>query len=262
MSRPLCVLSIAGMDSGGGAGILADARAITAAGVFPIAAVTAVTAQNLHGVRAWEPTPIRLLEAQIEALWEDFEIAAIKTGLLGSAEAVRSVARVISRHRARAPLVVDPVLGSTSGTRFLDAAGIAALKRDLIPLCALLTPNWPEAEALTGLPVRSPAEAAAAARRLVADGCAAVLVKGGHGKARVVSDVLVSASGKETCFEGKRINTRNTHGAGCLLSAGIAAHLALGLALPKAVAGARRQLRGWLRRNRKRDWGGRGPAFV
>lgn len=241
--------------------MLADVRVIAAAGVFPVAAVTAVTAQNLRGVRAWEAVPLRLLEAQIEALWEDFDIAAIKTGLLPSAEAVRAVARVISRRRARAPLVVDPVLGSTSGTRFLDAAGVAALKRDLIPLSALLTPNWPEAGLLTGLPVRNLAEAAEAARRLVADGCRAVLVKGGHGKGPRATDVLVTASGKETHFESKRVNTPNTHGTGCALSAGIAAQLARGLPLARAIRRARRRLLLALRANRKLDWGGRGPVL-
>lgn len=262
MKPPICVLSIAGIDSGGGAGVVADAQVIRAAGAHPVAAVTVVTAQNLHGVKAWEAVPVRLLEAQIEAIWEDFEIGAVKTGLLPSAEAVRAVARVLSRRRARAPLVIDPVLGSTSGTVFLDAAAVAALKRDLIPLGALLTPNWPEASALTGLPVRTVAEAAEAGRRLVAEGCRAVLVKGGHGKGPKATDVLVTAAGKETRFESKRVTTANTHGTGCALSAGIAAQLAHGAPLARAIRRARRYLLLALKRNRKLDWGGRGPVFA
>jgi hydroxymethylpyrimidine/phosphomethylpyrimidine kinase len=260
MKKPICVLTIAGADSGGGAGVLADSRTIAATGAHPVMAITAVTAQNLHGVRTWDAMPHKLIEAQIEALWEDFDIQAIKTGLLPGPEAIRAVARAIGRHRMRAPLVVDPVMGATTGARFLDAAGIAALKRDLMPLSALLTPNWPEAQALTGLQVRTADEAAAAAQRLVAEGWRAVLVKGGHGEGKVVTDVLVTMKGKEVRFSGRRILTENTHGTGCVLSAAIAAHLALGDPLPKAIARSRRSLRAALRGNRKLTWGGRGPV--
>jgi hydroxymethylpyrimidine/phosphomethylpyrimidine kinase len=258
--RPPCVLTIAGSDSGAGAGLQADARTIGALGGYAATVVTTVTAQNARGVRAWSPVPAALITAQIDAVLDGLPVAAIKTGLLTGA-AVRAVARALARRPDR-PLVVDPVLQSTSGTRFLHGRGLRALQRELLPRAALVTPNWPEAAVLTGRPVRSAAEAEAAARRMIAAGCRAVLVKGGHGRGPLVRDCLVTADGRTRWFAGPRIKTKNTHGTGCVLSAAIAFELARGRPLPAAVAAARRFLRASLRRHRGLRLGpGRGPAF-
>lgn len=253
------VLTIAGFDGGGGAGVLADARAIQGVGARAVAVVTAVTAQNLHEVRGVEPVAPRMIAEQIAALADDFEIAAVKVGLLPGAEAVKAVARALARMRP-VPIVVDPVLGSTSGTRFLDPKGMLALKGELFPLATVITPNWPEAAALTGRKVGSVAEAEWAATTLLNLGCSAVLVKGGHAAGKVLTDVLVGQAGA-TRMMGTRIKTQNTHGTGCVLAAAIAANLAAGRPLGKAVAAGRSFLRGALKAGRKADWGGRGPAL-
>jgi hydroxymethylpyrimidine/phosphomethylpyrimidine kinase len=257
----LPVLTIAGSDSGAGAGVQADARTIHALGGFACMAITAVTAQNTRGVRTWRAEPPALLAAQLEAVLSDLPIAAIKTGLLPGAAAVRVVARALANF-PRLPLVVDPVIGSTSGTRFLDAAGLRMLRRDLLPRATLVTPNWPELSALTGaaLPDYSAAEAAAQALARAA-GCA-VLVKGGHAPDRKFSrDCLVTREGRVRWFSSPRIVTRNTHGTGCVLSAAIATRLACGDELERAIVSARTFLQRSLRANRRANWGGAGPAF-
>lgn len=260
MKPPRCVLTIAGSDSGAGAGVQADARTIHALGGYACTAITAVTAQNTRGVQRWSAVAPALLAAQIEAVLGDLPVAAIKTGLLPGAAAVRAVAKALAQH-PRIPLVVDPVLGATSGTRFLDAAGLRALKKDLLPRAALVTPNWPEAAALTGRPVRTLAEAAAAARALTAHGCA-VLVKGGHAPGGVCRDCLATPDGRVRWFASPRVATRNTHGTGCVLSAAIAAELARGRALAAAVKKAREFLHRALRAGRFVQWGrGAGAAF-
>lgn len=252
------VLTIAGSDSGAGAGVQADARTIEALGGFAVMAITAITAQNLHGVRSWQPVAPRLLAAQLDAVFEDFTVGAVKTGLLPGAAAIRAVRDRLAKRRL--PLVVDPVIGSTTGTRFLSPSAIKTLRAELFPLATLVTPNWPEAALLTGLPVTSLAEAEQAGQRLLEQGCAAVLVKGGHGTGRQVCDVLVSANGGRWLYASERVATKNTHGTGCTLSAAIATRLAQGDNLPAAVGAARRYLVRVLRRNRTLRWGGRGPV--
>ncbi len=261
--RPPVVLTIAGSDSGGGAGIQADARAIQAAGGFACTAITAITAQNTRGITRWKPVSPALLAGQIDAVLSDLPVDALKTGLLPGAAAVRAVAAVLKRHPLRS-LVVDPVIGSTSGTRFLDPAGLRALRRYLFPLATLLTPNWPEAAALTGLPVTDDKKAEAAARALADDAGCAVLLKGGHGPdPGRCTDLLITPDGAPPLrFRGPRIKTSNTHGTGCTLSAAIAAGLARGQTLPEAVAAARGLLRAGLAAGRRLRWGaGAGPAF-
>ena len=261
---PPVVLTIAGSDSGAGAGIQADARAIHALGGFACTALTALTAQNTRGVAHWEPVAPALLAAQIDAVLSDLPVTALKTGLLPGAATVRAVAAALARHPRR-PLVIDPVIGSTSGTRFLDAAGLRALRRHLFPLATLLTPNWPEAAALTGRPVTNDGEAEAAARALADGAGCAVLLKGGHGPdARRCTDLLLTPGAAVLLrFSAPRIKTSNTHGTGCALSAAIAAGLARGNALPEAVAAARGLLRAGLQDGRRLHWGaGAGPAFV
>src|SRR5580658_9787955 len=177
LSTP-CVLVVGGSDSGGGAGVQADARTIHALGGYASAAITAVTAQNGRGVAAWRAMPARLVARQMEAVFAGCEVAAVKTGLLTGAGVVRAVAAALA-WRPDAPLVIDPLIASTSGTRFLSRAGVAALRLELLPRAALVTPNWAEAAELSGLPVRTRAEAERAARSLLRAGCRAVLVKGG-----------------------------------------------------------------------------------
>jgi hydroxymethylpyrimidine/phosphomethylpyrimidine kinase len=261
VKAPPCILTLAGSDSGGGAGLQADARTIQALGGYAVTAVTAVTAQNGAGLTAWKAVAPGLITAQIRAVAAGFDLAALKTGLLPGAAAVRAVVAEVRRH-PRLPLVVDPVLGSTSGTRFLPAPALRELRESLLPLATLVTPNWPEAAELGGHPVRTSAEAAEAGLRLAERFGCAVLVKGGHGPGRLCRDWLVLRTGALRAFEGPRIATGNTHGTGCVLSAAIATGLAHGLDLEAAVMGARRFLQRQLTAGRRVRWRlGAGPAF-
>jgi hydroxymethylpyrimidine/phosphomethylpyrimidine kinase len=262
MKTPPCVLTIAGSDSGAGAGIQADARTIHALGGYACTAITAITAQNTRGVAAWRAEPPAMITAQIEAVLADFDVRAIKTGLLPGAGVVEAIARVLATRR-EIPLVVDPVIGSTSGTRFLDDAGLRALKKSLLARATLMTPNWPEAVVLAGRRINSFAEAEAAAKLLAAEFNCAVLVKGGHAPEKnLCRDVLVTRNGRVRWFESSRVATRNTHGTGCVLSAAIATGLAQGESIEAAIARARIFLHRALRAGRKTDWGGAGPAFA
>jgi hydroxymethylpyrimidine/phosphomethylpyrimidine kinase len=259
--KPVCVLTIAGSDSGAGAGVQADARTIHALGGYALTAITAVTAQNTRGLAAWRAMPPALVTAQAKAVLDDFSVGAVKTGLLPGAATVRAVKAALARY-PRLPLVVDPVLGSTSGTRFLDTAGIRALKRELLPRATVVTPNWPETEALTGVRVRTHEDAETAARQLMDECGGAVLVKGGHAPGGVCRDCLVTVDGRVRWLESPRIKTSNTHGTGCVLSAAIATHLADGQKIESAVARAHEFLWRSLRTGRKIRWGsGAGPAL-
>ena len=261
MKTPPCVLTIAGSDSGAGAGAQADARTIHAMGGYALTALTAITAQNTRGVQRWSPLPAEMLAAQLTSVFDDFAVSAVKTGLLPGAAAVRTVAAALARY-PRVPLVVDPVIGSTSGTRFLSAAGLRILKNELLPRATLATPNWPEAEALSGRSVRMFAEAEAAGRDLALRYHCAVLVKGGHAPGSTCRDCLILPDGNAHWFVSRRIATRNTHGTGCVLSAAIATELARGRPLLAAVKSARKLLQRALRNGRNERWGqGAGPAF-
>ena len=261
MKSPPCVLTIAGSDSGAGAGLQADSRTIHALGGYALTAITAVTAQNSRTVTAWLPVSPYLLSAQIAAVAEDFSVRAIKTGLLPGTAAVRAAATALAT-LPDIPLVIDPVIGSTSGTRFLSDSGVRALKKDLLPRATLVTPNWPEAALLTGLPVTTFAEAETAANHLLKTGCAAVLVKGGHAPGLLCRDILVTAYGRTRFFESPRIATRNTHGTGCVLSAAIATGLAHGQPLATAITRAHEFLQRSLSAHRRIKLGaGAGPAF-
>jgi hydroxymethylpyrimidine/phosphomethylpyrimidine kinase len=255
------VLTIGGSDSGSGAGIQSDTRTIQALGGYTLTVVTAITAQNTRGVQRWSPVAPALLRAQLDSVLGDFKIAAIKTGLIPGATAVRAISSALSNLR-RIPLVVDPVIGSTSGTRFLPAAALKLLKRELLPRATLVTPNWPEATALTGRTIRTHRDAQIAALALVEECGCAVLLKGGHGPADAdCRDCLVLPDGRMRWFSSPRVKTRNTHGTGCVLSATIATELAHGKSLEAAVQRARAFLLRSLRRLRDEDWGGAGPAF-
>ena len=227
-------LTIAGSDSGGGAGIQADLKTFHQFGVFGTSAITAVTAQNTVGVVAWESVSPSLVARQIDALAADLAPAAVKTGMLGSAEIVRQVAERIARHRLP-NYVLDPVMVATSGDRLLDRDAETLIARQLAPLALLVTPNLNEAEILVEQPVRTPGQMELAARAIIAMGARAALVKGGHlSDPATVVDVLVH-NGTVRRFTHERIDTTSTHGTGCTLSAAIAAGLALGRSLERAV---------------------------
>jgi hydroxymethylpyrimidine/phosphomethylpyrimidine kinase len=227
-------LTIAGSDSGGGAGIQADLKTFQQFGVFGTSVVVALTAQNTRGVRAVEVVPEAMVSAQLTALAEDLPPAALKTGMLAEAALVRRVARTI-RENEWAPLVVDPVIVSTSGTRLLTTEAEEVLREDLLPLAALVTPNLDEAAILTGRVVHDTATMERAGASLLRFGAGAALIKGGHLAGDTIIDVLVTPAGVRH-FARPRIDTRSLHGTGCTLSAAITAGLALGRPLETAVA--------------------------
>jgi len=229
-------LTIAGSDSGGGAGIQADLKTFQAFGVFGTSALTAVTAQNTMGVQAIHPIPTEIVRAQIDSVAADLRPAGLKSGMLATAELVQAVAEAIRDHRL-INYVMDPVMVATSGDRLLARDAEAALASELIPLATLVTPNLHEARILTGRTVRTLEEMRVAARALVEMGAGAALVKGGHleeqGEGGVVD--LLWDGRREFTWERKRVDTPHTHGTGCTLSAAAAAGLAQGLPLPEAV---------------------------
>jgi hydroxymethylpyrimidine/phosphomethylpyrimidine kinase len=242
-SASSAVLSIAGSDSGGASGVQADLKTCAAFGVHGLSAITAVTAQNLRSVKSVYNVPAREVELQIAALFDDFDIGAVKIGMLGSAANVSAVARTLQRVRAR-NIVIDPVFVSSSGTALLSARGVAALRKELIPLAVLLTPNLPECRELLGRSVREE-RAKEAASALLALGSGAVLLKGGHGRRDAVRDVLASG-GDVFEFSHPRLPLR-ARGTGCVLSAAIACGLAQGKPLLAAVDTAEKFLQQALR---------------
>jgi hydroxymethylpyrimidine/phosphomethylpyrimidine kinase len=236
------VLSIAGSDSGGGAGIQADLKTFSALGCFGMTAITALTAQNTQGVRAIHGVPPEMLRDQIDAVVEDIGVHAVKIGMLHSPEIVETVAAAIDRH-ALPHVVLDPVMVATSGAVLIDSPAIAVLVRELFKRAVLVTPNLDEASLLVGRTLTSEADMQAAASELLVRGAHAVLLKGGHLQGDVVSDLLVTAAGHVHWMRAPRIATPNTHGTGCTLSSAIAAHLALGMGLVDAVEAARLYVR-------------------
>jgi hydroxymethylpyrimidine/phosphomethylpyrimidine kinase len=234
------VLIIAGSDSGGGAGIQADIKTVTMLGGYAATAVTAVTVQNSLGVSAVHPIPVVIIEAQARAVLEDIGGDAIKTGMLGDVTTVEAVARLLADY-PDIPAVIDPVMVAKGGASLLADTAVAAMRDLLIPRAALLTPNAPEAAALTGLTVETPDDLRRAGHALLALGAKAVLMKGGHiGEGRAgeaLIDILMTPDG-ETLFEGLRVDTRHTHGTGCTLASACAAGLAQGETLSSAVENA------------------------
>jgi hydroxymethylpyrimidine/phosphomethylpyrimidine kinase len=239
------VLSIAGSDSGGGAGIQADLKTFSALGCFGMTAITALTAQNTMGVRAIHRVPPDMLAQQIDAVVEDIGVDAVKIGMLHAADVVHAVSLAIARHQLTR-VVFDPVMVATSGAVLIDDAAIAVLVKELFPIADLITPNLDEAGLLVGRPLDSEADMESAATQLLAMGSKAVLIKGGHLQGDLVADLLAHASGERTWMRDSRIQTPNTHGTGCTLSSAIAAFLALGLDLSEAVQSARDFIRGAL----------------
>jgi len=238
-------LTIAGSDSGGGAGIQADLKTFAAHGVFGTSAITAVTAQNTLGVTAWQAMPADLVTAQIEAVAADFDLRAVKVGMLATAAIVEAVSATIVELDLP-DVVVDPVMVATGGDRLLEEDAIEAIKRELMPHTRVLTPNVPEAEALSGMGIASVDDMRSAARRILASGPRVVLVKGGHLRGSESVDVVVTA---HDSFELRRprVESTSTHGTGCTLSSAIAANLALGLELQPALERAREYVDGAIR---------------
>jgi len=239
--RPI-VLAIAGSDPCGGAGIQGDSRAIEACGGWAATAITAVTWQNSRGVRGFEALAPAAIRAQLDAVLDDLDVAAVKSGMLPSAGAVEAVAAALARLPAERPYVLDPVLAASDGSELCPAAAREALIALLLPRAAVITPNAREAEALAGLPVNGADDAEAAGRRLLARGARAVLVKGGHGggrdEERECTDVLVEPAGTRL-FRAARVEPREAHGTGCCLASALATLLARGQTLHGAVEQAK-----------------------
>ena len=231
------VLIIAGSDSGGGAGIQADIKAVTMMGSFAMTAVTAITVQNTIGVFDVHPIPIKTIKDQITCVLDDIGADCVKTGMLGSVEVVEAIAQTLSNY-AQISRVIDPVMIAKGGHALLEAKAIDAVKSCLIPNAFLLTPNTPEAEKLTGLAVENLDGQRRAAEKILRFGAHAVLVKGGHIDGASFTDLLATTNG-ETFFEAKRIDSSSTHGTGCTLASAIAGLVAQGVELEAAIARAR-----------------------
>jgi len=232
------VLIVAGSDSGGGAGIQADIKSVTALGGFAMTAVTALTAQNTEGVFGVHEVPTEFIRQQMELVIGDIGVDCVKTGMLHSTAVIETVCDVLDARLPNTPIVVDPVMVAKGGHPLLESSAMGALKTRLISRAAVLTPNVPEAELLTGMTIRDEDAMRQAAELLLTFGPRAVLLKGGHMSGRDVVDLLASEDGIEA-IRGPRIDTRHTHGTGCSLASSIACGLAQGLSLTKAIRRAR-----------------------
>ena len=233
------MLSIAGSDSGGGAGIQADLKTFSALGCYGMTAITAITAQNTLGVSAIHGVPAAVLRAQMRAVLDDIGADAIKIGMLHSPDAVAVVAQALDDYRIP-HVVLDPVMVATSGDRLMAQETVQVLVTELFHRATLVTPNLDEASLLLGRQITQATQFESATRELLALGAPAVLLKGGHLAADEIVDVLATRHGHSQRWASPRIASRNIHGTGCTLSSAIAAHLALGLSLPEAVTEARR----------------------
>ena len=258
MTIPIA-LTIAGSDSSGGAGIQADLKSFAALGVYGASVITALTAQNTRGVSGIHRLPAAFVTAQMDAVFGDLDVKAVKIGMVAEAATIEAIVEALARWKP-SQVVLDPVMVATSGDRLLSADAVAALRTKLIPRAALITPNLPEAAALLDEAAAS-GEAAIErqGRRLLAIGCAAVLIKGGHGEGPESIDYLFTASGT-VALPARRIATQNTHGTGCALSSAIAALLAKGEPLETAVRNAKSWITAAIAAADRLDVGhGRGP---
>lgn len=241
------LLSIAGSDSGGGAGIQADLKTFSALGGYGMSVITALTAQNTLGVTAIHGVPAEFIAKQIDAVVTDIGVDAVKIGMLATSEIIETVAERL-RFYALQPIVLDPVMTAKSGDKLLEESAIAALRDALLPLATVLTPNLPEAGILLGRPIQTLDEMEDAARALQKLGAKNVLVKGGHLNDARSADCFLAADGKIHWFNAPRIMTKNTHGTGCTLSSAIAAYLGKGFAVAEAVERAKEYLTGAIER--------------
>ena len=238
-------LTIAGSDSGGGAGIQADLKTFSAHGVYGTSVITAVTAQNTQGVTMFEAVSTELVTAQIEAVMSDIGAHAAKTGMLPTAAIVEAVAAAVQDLEIPF-LVVDPVMVAKSGDRLLDEDAVGAMRAELLPLALVVTPNIPEAEALAGIEIRTDADREEAAVRIAALGPTGVVIKGGHLQRQDITDLLYT-HGRFTEFRAERVSGRHTHGTGCTFASALAAHLAHGRTLERAIPLAQRYVAGAIR---------------
>ena len=235
------VFIIAGSDSGGGAGIQADIKTVSALDSFAATAITAVTAQNTQGVHSVHPVPTKFIKKQIDVVLSDIGADCIKIGMLHDTRTIETVTKVLKKSAAEIPMVVDPVMTAKGGARLLAQDSVAALIKDLVPLATLLTPNIPEAEALTNLKATDEFSLRKIGAELLSKGANAVLLKGGHLPGSLISDYLFTSERVEV-YENSRIDTVHTHGTGCTLASAIAAGIAIGLSLSDAVARAENYL--------------------
>jgi len=234
----LRVLTIAGSDSGGGAGIQADLKTFSALGCYGMSAITALTAQNTMAVKEVFPISADFVKTQIDAVFEDIGADAVKIGMLGNTNIIKAVAECLMLHAAK-KIVLDPVMIAKSGDPLLHRSSVHALKENLIPIATLITPNIPETEVLIDHKLETNTDIEEAARMLQHLGAESVLIKGGHAQGNSCADYLLTASGEMHWFESPRIESKNTHGTGCTLSSAIAAYLAKGYPLKEAVSEAK-----------------------
>ena len=234
MFRYPVALTIAGSDSGGGAGIQADLKTFSALGVFGASVITSITAQNTTGVRGIQAVSPEIVEGQINAVFEDITVDAVKIGMLHNREAARIVACAIDRF-SLSKVILDPVMISTSGSKLMEDETIEVIVNELFPKVMLVTPNIDEAASLSGMPIRNEEEMEKAAQELLARGCRSVLMKGGHLEGSERADILFTKDAAPLRLVVPAVQTQNTHGTGCTLSSAIAAYMALGKELPDAV---------------------------
>nr|WP_330396164.1 bifunctional hydroxymethylpyrimidine kinase/phosphomethylpyrimidine kinase [Blautia sp. An249] len=244
MKKMKTVLSIAGSDCSGGAGIQADLKTMQANGVYGMSVVTALTAQNTRGVAGIYQVEPEFLKSQLDCIFTDIYPDAVKIGMIPTGALIEAVAEKLKQYQA-SNVVADPVMVSTSGSSLMEQEAVAAMKEKLFPLASLLTPNIPEAEVLSGLKIESAADMKKAARMIAEECGCAVLCKGGHGKKD--AEDLLYIEGKFHWYREERIDNPNTHGTGCTLSSAIASNLAKGYPLPEAISRAKAYLTGALR---------------
>ena len=250
------VLSIAGSDPSGGAGIQADLKTFAALGCYGIAAITSLTAQNTTGVSEVHELPPEFIAAQVNAVFEDIKVDAVKIGMAGSPGAIKAIAEILCAHKPKY-VVLDPVMISQSGHRLISDEAIEAIKRDLMPLVTIITPNIPEAGVLLGCPINNPVRDA---ESLLSLGVPAALLKGGHASGAMSEDVLATLD-NQIFFDAPRIDTKNNHGTGCTLSSAIAAYLAHGKSLEDAIRAAKHYVTEALRHADELNVGqGHGPV--
>ncbi len=254
--RPPLVITVSGSDASGGAGMQADNRAILACGAFPLNIVTALTLQTPGGVHSIVDTPVDVIRMHLLGLLKDYDVRAIKTGMLATTEITELMVDVMSQY-SHIPLIIDPVIEATSGRPLISKDGFQVLKNELVPMAHLVTPNIPELGQLVEQEILDQMDAA---RSIIETGCNAVLVKGGHLEGHRSDDVLVAKDRVEV-FEENRVQTQNSHGTGCALASGIAAGVAKGLSLSDAVGKAKDLLSKSLNVHKDEDWAGFGPAL-
>ncbi|MFD2583066.1 bifunctional hydroxymethylpyrimidine kinase/phosphomethylpyrimidine kinase [Pedobacter vanadiisoli] len=254
------VLTIAGSDSGGGAGIQADLKTFSALGCFGTSVITAVTAQNTMGVRSVHGIPVTIIKDQLQAVLEDILPVAIKIGMINSAEVVEVVEKELKAYGQHVPVILDPVMVATSGHRLIEHGTVNQLIERLFPIVSLVTPNIDEAIILSGQEINTLDDMIAAGKKIIAKGAKAVLVKGGHLMGPIIYDVLINGKDSPVILESNFINSKNLHGTGCTLSSAIAAGMAKGQALLPAIKHARQYISSALEAGSKVKTGqGNGP---